>query len=411
MTENNSSDENMFDSNKYHYITIHKKKLILFCIIFILIINSFLALILKSNVLFKTFPNAGLFYSYKLTYNEINRESSAFFNNLKKQFQNTNIQKGNQVSVSFPDTHIELTEYNDLLKGFFSFDDNFDFTFYIDDLEFIFKINDGRNYSILLDDYNKDIYNNAETVNYTNNYTLHLADIFKYNNKTNYTQKLSENSRYNYLRSLILNNKEVNITSDHTEIVSSFTSQEFKDIIWILTENLNSKDLAVFSRIAVALFLGDADNVYITSTLNNSDRLGNVIRSISISSDNTNNSYLNINFLDKKSLLGQIELEYNFLGMYDNFSIQTNFDALDNSLILGINDDVLSLTFENDSASILVNSNDSYFIRISDNSSDILKPKNKIIINGNKHYIEPQSLKNDALFYFFKNIYIPKETI
>lgn len=406
MSKNNSLNEKDCNSRKYHYVTINTKKLIIICIIFFIVLNSFLSIILKSNVLFTVFPNAGIFYSYKTTYNEIDHELSNFHINLEEQFKNTNLQKGNQISISLPKSYIELTKYNNLFKVFLNFNDNLNFTFYIDDIEFIFKINNGRYYSLLLNDYNMSAYNKVDTLNFSNDYNKTLVDTFKNNDSSNYTQKLSKNSRYDQLLSIILNNNSVNITDDHTELISSFTDEEFKELIWILTDNFDSKDFKIFSRLFVTMFLGNADNVYITSTLNNSDRLGNVIRNFSITTDGKNKSYLKISSLDKNSLLEKIEIEYNFLGVEDKILLQTDFNTLNNYLVLGINNNILTLDFKADSSSILINSNDYNFIRISDDLSNIVKPTNKIIINNNKTQLKNElfKLNNSNLFSFFKYI-------
>lgn len=402
------------DNSKY--ITIHKKKLLSFCIVILIIIGCFFAFLLRSDVLFKAFPNAGLLYSYKITFNELEREAHNFTSNFEKQLENTNLEKGNKISISLPNTYIELTKYDDISKGYLNFYNKFDLSYYLDDTELIFNINNSKNYSILLDNYFDDNYAQTQPLKYTydNTTPTYFKDKSFKTSFMNYSQNLIEDSRYEYIKSILLSNKSVTIKDDHTDIVHDISAKEFKDIVYYMTDYFPSDNMKIFVRIVSTLFLGNADNVYITSTLYNSDKLGNVIRKVNISTNNRGHSYFEIESTGKNSLLEKFNVSYEFLSFYDNISFSTDFNNLNNSFIFSVDNNILSLTFENSTSSIIINSNNKDFIRISDDLSTLIKPSDRIILNKkSKNKLREEVFKfNTPLFNkFFSFLYISTSII
>lgn len=360
------------------YIIINFKKILIFSIILLIIIVSFLSTLLRSDILFKLFPNIGILYSYKLTIKNIKNETDTFIDTFEKHLENSSLEKGNKLSVALPKTYLELIKYDNNSTLYIDFQDKFILSYFLDYEEFIFSINNKTNYSILLNNYFKKYYNQTSSLDYQEINQDKIS--FKYY-FTNYIQNLEQDSRYEYIKSLLFKNKSIKVSSDHTNIVHRFSDEEFKYIVFFLTDYIKSNNIKVISRIIVTSFLDNADSVCITSTLKNSDKLGNVIRTINISVNNTNKSYFEINFLDEDTLLGKFNIKYKFLSFKNTLSFIVNFDTINNTFILRINNKILFLNFENSASSVIINSNNSNFIRISDDLSEIIKPTNKTILN------------------------------
>lgn len=365
------------------------KRAILIAMSLILGLGIIMCIIFRFNIMFNFFPKITTLYSYNKTINRAEYETNEFINNMANYINTIDLKKGNNIIFTLPNVYLNITDYDDMNKGTIKLYENMEFLYYLDKTEFIFNINGGTYYSFQL----------SENLTQENNYILPIStantavseeNLHIYDNLDNlkgnfyeYLSELQQDSNFDAIKSKLFTNLEVTTSNNTISVYDIYNIEDFNYLIWFLTDHMDSNFAKTSIRFLTTFFVDDAKNICFTSKFNSIDKLGNVIREFSITTDSSSDKYIKITSSDKNSLISNIKISYKFLNSDQIINIKTFFDDDNNEANFHINDTLFNLSFNSDDASRLVFSiNNNNFITISDDLSLPTKPKNTRKINN-----------------------------
>ncbi len=326
--------------------------LILLSIIAILFISIYA--VLSTNIIFKIAPEKLLPASYAKTYMSLNNESKSFLNDYNSYKNNSDIKQINNYTLNIFDSTFEITNYHDLSKGKLILSDSTKIDFYIDGDSLIFSVNDSEFYEI------NDLLKLFLIADNNNSSSLSLVSFKSDNIETDASTTIND---------YLFKDNEVTFYDEYTEIVKEYDKDEFLTLCNYIGDNLNN-DLLSFVIDTSAKFLTfRCDTVYVTYKLDNQGKLKNVIREVTITTNNDSDRYVQLKSNDKKHLLDEFEINFKLFLSEHSYKIKTNLSEYKDTLYISLNNDTFDVTINSSKNEIVFNLGKDAFLKLSNNNS------------------------------------------
>ncbi len=357
-----------------------KKKKKLAVILIIILFCSFLYALFYYNVYFRLFPQHLLPYALSNTWDEIDKETKAIDKVITKNIEATGLEKFNRYNFSCTGLNAELSNFDDLSKGYLSFSDAIKINFYVDDSEFLFNVNNSDYYYFDFI-HESGVYESGADLHVAKDEYLTNVEM-TFDNAVKSIEEVFNNlfgskDNIDALWEIITENSQVMFGEDTTKVLLTYKTDDIYDITSYIYDNFDHKIEIAVLNFYIETLTKDSENVFITYTIDNYGKHKNQITKLNITTDSNSGRYFQIEAPTEESLIMDVIISSKFVLRENITNVKTTFEEETETFTIQINDHFFDIDFDIENQNLIIQANENTFLKISDDFSEPKKPKIK----------------------------------